>query len=118
MINKIIVTVPVPDHITGDFKMADSTSLVMDKDEFDTLVDLIVSDLTSTVVANCPGQEVGNWGWAFKRSNIIPLVKRGTKTQILFDKYEITTDYLSAIVRGTGKELLEQAIVAANASNN
>lgn len=43
----------------------------------------------------------------------IPLVKRGTKTQFAFDRYGVTTDYMSVIVRGRGmdvaKHLLSQS---------
>jgi len=115
MITKAIINGSVSDPTGGSIR-ADITSIVMDKDEFDAFVDFFAT--LNVAGINYPGQNANNWSMMFKNSNVVPLVARGTKTQALFDKYEITTDYLAAIVRGEGKVILNKILAAENASNN
>jgi hypothetical protein len=42
----------------------------------------------------------------------VPLIKRGTKTQFAFDRYGVTTDYMSVIVRGQGMEVAKRMMGA------
>ena len=41
-----------------------------------------------------------------KESCHLPLCKRGTKTEFLFEKYDVKTEYITMIVRGHGKVLM------------
>jgi hypothetical protein len=72
------------------------TSLVMDRKEFDELMDLInKSGLIEDYGVLAQLRQVGH----------LPLVARGTKTEFIFDKYEIETEAFSAIIRGAAENV-------------
>lgn len=86
------------------FKFGDKqiTSVVMDQSDFDTLCD------------DLEGIKLRNGGLVSKpdvdrirASKNLPLMYRGTVTQKFFDKYKVETDYMCAIVRGEGKNLMK-----------
>lgn len=76
------------------------TSLVMDNDEFHALCDEI-----QTKFSKLSSDDVQK----LRDNGHIPLVKRGSMTQFIFDKYEVGTDLLSAIIRGNGMAIFAKA---------
>jgi hypothetical protein len=80
--------------------MGDITSLVMDSNEFYELCDEI-----EVKFDRMPKTEVDK----LREAGHIPLVKRGTATQFIFDKYAVGTDLLSAIIRGNGMAVYAKA---------
>lgn len=58
------------------------------------------------------GQRGGVDVESLRRAGHLPLIKRGTKTQFAFDRYGVTGDYMSVIVRGRGMEVARQMIAA------
>lgn len=73
------------------------TSVVLDQEEFDQMVDGLIQAFDQNA----------NDMLKIRENKILPLMKRGTKTQVFFDRYNVTTDYLSAIVRGQGKNIIQ-----------
>ena len=125
MIKKFVVRVPDP---YGTPSLVVLCVMVMDESDFDGLVSTIegIDDgnfisQTGKVVTMDTGA-IGK----IRDAKILPMVARGTKTEFLFAKYEIDEKYFSAIVRGTGSQLLEglkksvqmSMSMRANAQNN
>jgi len=82
------------------------TAVVLDKDEFDRLAD----SLKGIAVLNQNERAAQAQIDSIKAARMIPMMARGTKTQAIFEQYEIDTEIASFIVRGTGKMLMQGAI--------
>ena len=83
------------------------TSIVLDKTEFDQLID----GLKGIMIGDTENQRAAQTQLdAIKAANTLPMISRGTKTQYIFEKYEIETNLACFIVRGTGKQLERQLI--------
>lgn len=70
-----------------------TTSIVMDHDEFVEFIKslpITPEQVQRVIVMGC-----------------LPLMSRGARTGHFFDKYGVTTDYLSVIIRGTAAKLAE-----------
>lgn len=78
-----------------------TTVMVMDREEFNELVDAIPTNLFDV------GKQARGVNAArLKEVGHLPLMMRGSLTEPIFQKYEISTPYLSAIVRGVGELLM------------
>ena len=89
------------------------TVLVMSPEEFKELLDSLegITEVSS-------GQRADELTLdRIRRLGHLPMMARGYKTQEIFTKYEVQTDYISAIVRGKGPEVLQQ-FVQQDAQNN
>ncbi len=82
------------------------TTVVLDEDEFDRLAD----SLKGIAVLNLDERAAQAQIDSIKAARIIPMMSRGTKTQVVFEQYDIDTNIASFIVRGTGKMLVQGAI--------
>jgi hypothetical protein len=74
------------------------TSIIMDQTEYNQLCDHIHN------IKIADTNEIQK----LKEAKHIPLMKLGTKTKPIFDKYKIKTQLCSFIIRGTGIQLLNQ----------
>ena len=91
------------------------TSMVMDENEFEELI----QQLKGIIILNKEGgpdraDEAGME--AIRKAGCLPGMQRGSKTQPIFEKYEITTDFLTAIIRGRGEELAKKILEQMNRS--
>lgn len=77
-------------------QMTEVTSVVVDQDDFDRAYRVMVQAFPDE-----PGLH------AIKESGTLPLAKLGSKTQPLFDMFSVKTEFMTLIVRGTGKKILE-----------
>ena len=88
------------------------TSIVMDEPDFMDFAD----ELAGVFIAN--DDRAGERRAAqdsidrIKKAKHLPMMKRGTKTQVFFKRWNIQTDLLSAIVRGHGETLLQELLQA------
>jgi hypothetical protein len=80
------------------------TSIVMDEDDFNDFVD----SLRGIIVLNNTERAAQIQIDAIKAAKTLPMISRGTKTQFVFDKYGIETDFASFIVRGQGQAILDE----------
>ncbi len=82
------------------------TSIVMDQEEFnefcDNLKGILHTDRLGGNMKRADDEQIEQ----IRASKHLPMMARGTKTQRFFDQYEVTTDYLCVIVRGTGGTVL------------
>lgn len=83
------------------------STVVMDKTDFDDLVQIIKDKFG-------PSEHIDN----IVQLQHIPMIGRGTKTQELFDKFGVTTDRMSVIVRGQGPELLKKLRILTDPERN
>jgi len=86
------------------------TSVVMDGDEFNSLCDSL-SDIFDANSNNRVGNEQIA---ALKEAQHIPMIAKGTLTKFIFDKYDVKTDRVSIIVRGTGMKLFDDIMSKEN----
>jgi hypothetical protein len=80
------------------------TSVVLDKPEFDVLADSLLGVFTQDARADEAQIE------RIKCAGHIPLMGRGSRTQFVFDQFDIETDLAGFIVRGTGRSVLDDAM--------
>ena len=76
------------------------TSVVLDKDEFEGLVDELSGIMTQDGKADV---KILNH---IKEAGHIPMMGRGSKTDFVFERYLIDTDIAGFMVRGQGREVL------------
>jgi len=74
--------------------VGDITALVMSNSEFYELCNEIESKMEKIITKD----QVQ----CLRDNGYIPMVKRGSLTQFIFDKYEVETNMLSVIIRGNG----------------
>ena len=82
-----------------DFKEGKLTTLVMNQLDFNQLIDTIEGldlDLKESDIDQ------------LKTTGHLPLIARGSKTQPVFEKYAVETEYLAAIIKGVGEKLFEE----------
>jgi len=77
------------------------TSIVIDADEFQALVDEIDTDTKMPNGIPIPPEQIQ----AIRDAGHIPLIQKGTKTAFIFDRYGVETDKCAVITRGKGKEI-------------
>jgi hypothetical protein len=78
------------------------TSVVMDRDEFEALIDeLVVAGIHGLLPEQVePLKQIGH----------IPMMGRGTKTEFVFERYGATGKLISMIIRGQGRRIAEKLI--------
>lgn len=79
------------------------TSVVLDQGDFDTLCDMIQESLGHR-------KETADQVATIRKAKHLPMVSRGTKTQPIFEKFEIQTDNACFIVRGEGDRMLKELL--------
>ena len=75
------------------------TSVVVDRDDFVTFMDLIRT--------TCPSKLDEETAEHALEMGHVPLIARGTLTEQLFDHFDVETKYMSVCVRGYGKRLFD-----------
>jgi hypothetical protein len=73
------------------------TSLVMDQTEFDKLCQYL-----DKLKVETPNLE------AIRKAKHLPLMTQSTTTELIFRTYGVKTEFLSAIVRGQGQEIIKE----------
>lgn len=86
------------------------TSVVMDKKDFDLFCDDLKGLLHTSNMKEPLKRADDDQVEKIRQSQHLPLMARGTKTQKFFDQFEVNTDYLCAIVRGSGREVYEKYV--------
>jgi hypothetical protein len=89
--------IPTPGGNPGDVSRL--TSIVMDEDEFEALLQHIADGdpvVNVTTAQRMSPQDVES----LRRAKNVPLIARGTKTEYLFRIYGVDSELMSAIVRG------------------
>ena len=90
----------VPFKKVFDIPQGRTTSVVLDRPEFDALADSLLGVFTQDARADLSHIQ------RIKDAGHLPLMGRGTRTQFVFDQYGIETDLAGFIVRGTGRDVL------------
>lgn len=81
------------------------TAVVLDQRDFDIFCD----DMERSNVLNIGDSKESKEGLAYVRATkLLPMMVRGSKTEKFFERWNIKTDRLSVIVRGTGDQILNQ----------
>ena len=88
-------------NLNDDEKIA---SVVMDRSDFNALCDLIGGIMSQD------GRIDKNFIENIKDAGHIPMIARGTKTEFIFNKFGVTIDKMSVIVRGKGPTLLKSML--------
>lgn len=88
------------------FPQGPITSIVMDEDEFTSLVE----ELTGIFNIASKERVDDNAKKALLEAKHIPMIGKGTKTQFVFDRYEIETNMACFAVRGFAQELVMDMI--------
>lgn len=80
-------------------------SVVMDQEDFDEVCEM----LEGIIVLNDNNQRAAETQIeAIRAAKMLPMVSRGTKTQPLFDKFDVEQDLMCLCVRGHGKRVMQQ----------
>jgi len=90
-----------------EFEMPDGrvvTSVVMDREEFETLIDELIKAEIHGLTPDVAGQ--------VKELGHIPLMGRGAKTEFVFERYGATGKMISIIIRGQGRFIAERFMEA------
>jgi len=91
-----------------EFELPDGrviTSVVMDREEFETLIDELIEAEIHGLTPEVADQ--------VKKLGHIPMMGRGTKTEFVFERYGATGKLISMIIRGQGRRIAEELIEAA-----
>ena len=89
-----------PDGSSGPWFM---TSVVVEYDEFREIVDALRSQSVKSQTGTTTNDRQFEW---ILQNEFLPLVVKGTKTEWLFHKYDIKTQYMGVMVRGAGMKFL------------
>ena len=82
------------------------TSVVLDETDFMKLCD----DLAGIVNIGSGERADAAQIECLKIAKHLPMMKRGTATQEFFERFGVETDYMSVIVRGQGRRVLDNII--------
>ena len=94
----------VPFKQVFDIPQGRTTSVVLDRPEFDALADSLIGVFTQDARADATHIQ------RIKDAGHLPLMGRGTKTQFVFDQFGIETDLAGFMVRGNGRKVLDDAM--------
>lgn len=83
--------------------LGQSTIVVVDKTDYDQDVEQLYDVINLHNQQRATEETINK----IKQENRIPMIGRGTKTEFLFKKYNITTNTMGIIVRGYSKDLLK-----------
>jgi hypothetical protein len=89
-----------------EFKDDFVTTIVLDFEEFCEVCDSCESMINLDSGDRATAEVVEQ----LKQSKVIPLMCLGSRTSVIFEKYEIDTKYASFIVRGHGRELFKELV--------
>ncbi len=84
------------------FNNVQVAAIVCDKEEFNDNIEKL-SGIFSINNSRRADERIIN---DLKKACHLPLCKRGTKTEFLFEKYDVKAEYITMVVRGYGKTLL------------
>lgn len=83
-------------------------AVVMDRDEFDALCDEF--KIVMMGVMNMSEPQANAQIKAVKAANTVPMIQRGKQTEQFFTRYDIEINKMSCIVRGQGRQVLNDLI--------
>jgi hypothetical protein len=83
------------------------TSIVMSEEEFETLLGQIANG-DPVVNVRTGGRMKSEDIEALRQAKHVPFIGRGSKTEFLFQSYDVETSVMSVIVRGQGQKILNQ----------
>lgn len=84
------------------FNNVQVAAIVCDKEEFDSDVEKLAGVFAPNSNKRADEKIVND----LKKACHLPLCKRGTKTEFLFEKYNVKAEYITMVVRGYGKTLI------------
>ena len=84
--------------------MGEIASVVMDQEDFDEVCENISGIIEVQSKERMAEDQIA----AIRAARMIPAVKRGTKTEFLFDKFDVEQDLMCLCVRGHGERTLQQ----------
>jgi hypothetical protein len=93
-----------------DNSIREITSIVVDQCDFNEVVDqLIINEIKQTYIDDSTQfiKSSRDHGEAIKTAGVIPLISKGTKTDFIFERFAITTEFAAIIVRDRGPEVLD-----------
>lgn len=96
----------MPAPYTQEYTMPNGiklTSVVMDQKDFDAFIDELEKVCLSGFMPNVNKEQIDS----VRKTKVLPPMKRGTITEIFFERFNVATEYMSAIVRGQGSAILE-----------
>ena len=85
------------------------TSIVMNEEEFETLLGHIANGDPVVNIRTRERMKLEDIE-ALRRAKHVPLISRGTKTEFLFQLYDVQTSVMSVIVRGQGTKVLQNLV--------
>lgn len=91
--------------------MMDLTSIVCSETSFDDLCELINLRARS-VVSDSNERLSGSDLEVFKERRYIPLIRRGTHTEWIFDMFGARTNYMSIVVKGNGHRMMTDVLAS------
>ena len=90
----------MPAPYVEEFTSLGLTSVVLDKDDFNAFVDELDG------LFNVGTEDLQR----IKDAEYLPLMSRGKKTQVFFDRWGVQTDKLAVVVRGAGPKIAERLL--------
>ena len=85
------------------------TSVVCDEQDFHDALEL----LHDVIVINDNNSRAGqNQIDKLKKEKFLPMAKRGTRTEPIFNKFGVKTEYMTCCVRGFSKTAIEKGVVS------
>ncbi|MCH8326229.1 MAG: hypothetical protein IIB83_06690 [Bacteroidetes bacterium] len=89
-------------------EMGELASVVIDQADFNALCD----ELRGVFVVNMTKRAADAQIASLKAARTIPIIASGTKTEFVFERYDIKQDKMCVIVRGAGRSLAAGLIEA------
>lgn len=100
-----------PNGRPGPWKM---TSVVVSESEYNAFVDYMLEKVVG--VLSQSGRIERDQIEALRGARHITMIARGTRTESLFTRYKVKTDFMAIIVRGEGERMI-QALIPSGAPN-
>lgn len=82
------------------------TSVVLDQQDFDSFVDEL-ANIKLFGTDQTPSKAQLD---AIKEAQQLPLMARGSKTEVFFERWGVKTKHLSVIVRGAGRRMVNDML--------
>ena len=99
----------MPEPFLKQFTLPDGkelTAVIIDHDEFLSFCDELAGVMNLADKQRVTTEQIA----ALKEAKHLPMMQKGTLTAKFFDKWGVTTDHLSVMVRGAGREMLQQIL--------
>ena len=84
--------------------MGEVASIVLDQEDFDEVCEDIAGIMNLADGERLAEEQVNS----IRAARMIPAVKRGTKTEFLFEKFDVEQDLMCICVRGQGQRMMQQ----------